>query len=66
MISLAGVPYWPRHGVAVTGDWKTVVIMLFVIALAFGAMAVISYRSSRPQPTSKHEHEPVDSDRKAA
>jgi hypothetical protein len=64
MISLAGMPYVPHHGAAASGDWKTIVAVLIVMAIAFGAMAVFGYRTSRPQRAS--EQEPVDSDRKAA
>jgi hypothetical protein len=64
MMPLAGVPYVPRHAVAASGDWTAAVVILVVIAVAFGVLAVVSYRTSRPQPTRKHE--PADSNRKAA
>jgi hypothetical protein len=65
MINLAGGPIVQlRHGVAATGDWKVMVVAVFVMAIAFGAMFLIGNRTAKPQRHSQDE--PIDNDRKAA
>jgi cyanate permease len=64
MISLAGGPMRVGSGVAATGDWRAVVAVVVVIAIAFAAIAVVDYRTNKRQPSSKHES--GDSERKAA
>jgi hypothetical protein len=66
MISLAAGPTAPlRNGVAATGDWTVVAVLVVFIAIALAAIALIDYRMNRkPQPARKRE--PADSDRKAA
>ena len=55
MISLAGGPMGPLHsGVAASGDWTTVAVLVVFIAIALAAIAVIDYRTYRkakPQPS---------------
>jgi hypothetical protein len=66
MISLAGGPIVrPSSGVAATGDWTTVAVLVVIMAIAFAAIAVIDYRSNRKAKPAR-KREPADSDRKAA
>src|ERR1700724_990790 len=59
MISLAGGPMGPLHsGVAASGDWTTVAVLVVFIAIALAAIAVIDYRTYRkakPQPSRERE-----------
>jgi cyanate permease len=64
MISLAGGPMRVGSGVAATGDWRAVVALVVVIAIAFAAIAVLDYRTNKRQPNRKPES--ADSERKAA
>jgi cyanate permease len=64
MISLAGGPIRVGSGVAATGDWRAVVALVVVLAIAFAAIAVVDYRTNKPQPTRKRES--ADSERKVA
>jgi hypothetical protein len=64
MISLAGGPIRVGGGVAATGDWRVVVALVVVIAIALAAVAVIDYRMNKQQPTRKRES--ADSERKVA
>jgi hypothetical protein len=65
MISLVAGPIGrASNGVAAIGDWRAVVALVVVIAIAFAAIAVVDYRTNKRQPSRKHESE--DSERKAA
>ena len=64
MLSLAGGPIRVGGGVAATGDWRAVVALVVVMAIAFAAIAVVEYRTNKPQWTRKRE--PAGSERKVA
>jgi hypothetical protein len=65
MISLAAGPIGHvGNGGAATGDWRAVVALVVVIAIALVAVAVVDYRMNKPQPTG--EPESADSERKVA
>jgi hypothetical protein len=64
MIFLAGGIGPLGHGLAATGDWKVVVAVVVVMAIAFGAMFVIGNRTAKPKPS--HKDETIDNERKAA
>ena len=64
MISLAGGPIRVGSGVAATGDWRAVVALVVVIAIAFAAIAVVEHRANKRLPSRKRES--GDSERKVA
>ena len=65
MISLAAGPIRQAgNGVAATGDWTSVAVLVGIIVIAFAAIAVLDHRANKPQPTRKRES--ADSERKAA
>ena len=65
MISLAAGPIGRvSNGVAATGDWRVVVALVVVTAIALAAVAVVDYRMNKSQPTRKPELD--DSERKVA
>jgi hypothetical protein len=64
MISLAGGPIRVGNGVAATGDWTSVAVLVGIMLIAFAAIAVLDYRTRKQQLTRKRES--ADSERKAA